>query len=128
MFGHQNQYRQISSAWMSGRYRLQQILAIGVGLLAVAALFQLVDGMQAIALGLLRGVQDTGVPMLIAWFSYWAVVMPASYVLGFVMGYGGVGVWLGLVLGCAAIFLMQRFWGRAIGKVGERADDSKSEL
>lgn len=98
-----------------------QILAIGVGLLAVAALFQLVDGMQAIALGLLRGVQDTGVPMLIAGFSYWAVGMPTSYVLGFVMGYGGVGVWLGLVLGlgCAAIFLMQRFWGRVVGKLGD---------
>lgn len=98
-----------------------QILAIGVGLLAVAALFQLVDGMQAIALGLLRGVQDTGVPMLIAGFSYWAVGMPTSYVLGFVMGYGGVGVWLGLVLGlgCAAIFLMQRFWGRVVGTLGD---------
>ncbi len=98
-----------------------EILAIGVGLMAVAALFQLVDGVQAIALGLLRGVQDTTVPMLIGAFSYWGVGMSASYVLGFVMGYGGIGVWLGLVLGlgCAAIFLMLRFWGTAISKVGE---------
>lgn len=97
-----------------------EILVIGVGLLAVAALFQLVDGVQAIALGLLRGVQDTTVPMVIGVFSYWIVGMSASYVLGFVMGYGGVGVWLGLVLGlgCASILLMLRFWGRAIGKVG----------
>jgi len=97
-----------------------QILAIGVGLLAVAAMFQLVDGVQAIALGLLRGVQDTTVPMVIGVFSYWVVGMSASYVLGFVLGFGGIGVWLGLVLGlsCAAIMLMLRFWGRAIGKVG----------
>lgn len=96
------------------------IIAIGVGLLAVAALFQLVDGAQVIALGLLRGVQDTTVPMLMAALSYWGVGLPASYVLGFVMEYGGTGVWFGLVLGlaCAGVLLMWRFWGRAIGKVG----------
>jgi len=98
-----------------------EILAIGVGLMAMAALFQLVDGVQAIALGLLRGVQDTTMPMLIGVFSYWGVGMSASYILGFVMGYGGIGVWLGLVLGlgCASVFLMLRFWGTAIAKVGE---------
>ncbi len=97
-----------------------EIIAIGVGLLAVAALFQLVDGAQVIALGLLRGVQDTTVPMLMAAFSYWAVGMPASYLLGFTFGLQGIGVWLGLVAGLAAagVLLMTRFWGRAIGKVG----------
>ncbi len=97
-----------------------EIIAIGTGLLAVAALFQLVDGAQVIALGLLRGVQDTTVPMLMAAFSYWAVGMPASYLLGFTAGLGGVGIWLGLVAGLAAagVLLMARFWGRAIGKVG----------
>ncbi len=97
------------------------IIAIGIGLLAVAALFQLVDGAQVIALGLLRGVQDTTVPMLIAGFSYWAVGMPASYYLGFVRGMGGVGVWLGLVagLGLAGVLLTWRFWGHAIARVGD---------
>jgi MATE family multidrug resistance protein len=95
------------------------ILAIGVGLLAIAALFQLVDGAQAIALGLLRGVQDTRVPMLMAVLSYWVVGIPTSYLLGFVWGLGGVGVWLGLVTGlaCAGVFLMLRFWRRALVKV-----------
>lgn len=106
-----------------------EILAVGVGLLAMAALFQLVDGLQAIALGLLRGVQDTTVPMLIGVFSYWGVGITASYVLGFVLGFGGIGVWSGLVLGlgCASVFLMLRFWGRVIGTVGvakENADPS----
>lgn len=102
---------------------LEQILAIGTGLLGMAALFQLVDGVQAIALGVLRGVQDTAVPMVMAALSYWAVGIPASYVFGFVLGMEGIGVWLGLVLGlaCAAVLLMARFWGRSIKQVGKDA-------
>ncbi|MEY8841887.1 MATE family efflux transporter, partial [Cribrihabitans sp. XS_ASV171] len=65
-----------------------EILAVGAGLLAIAALFQLVDGAQVVALGLLRGAQDTTVPMIMAALSYWAVGMPASYLLGFVLGLG----------------------------------------
>ncbi len=89
------------------------ILRIGAGLLAVAALFQLVDGAQVIALGVLRGVQDTRVPMLMAAFSYWVIGIPCSYVFGFVFGWDGIGIWLGLVLGLsfAALLLMLRFWG-----------------
>ncbi len=100
-----------------------EILDIGVTLLAVAALFQLVDGAQAMALGLLRGVQDTKVPMLMAAMSYWLIGIPTSYYLGFILGMGGVGIWLGLVVGlaCTAIFLMTRFWGRAIKSVGVAA-------
>jgi MATE family multidrug resistance protein len=79
-----------------------------------------VDGAQVIALGVLRGVQDTTGPMVIAALSYWLVGIPASYMLGFQMGWGGVGVWSGLVLGlaCAAVLLMTRFWGRTINRVG----------
>ncbi|WP_289082007.1 MATE family efflux transporter [uncultured Sulfitobacter sp.] len=97
-----------------------QILVIGVGLLAMASLFQLVDGAQAVALGILRGVQDTTVPMLLAGFSYWIVGMPASYLLGFVFDLEGVGVWLGLVfgLGVAAILLNARFWGSVLRRLG----------
>lgn len=97
-----------------------QIIKIGVGLLAVAALFQLVDGAQVMALGLLRGVQDTGVPLVIGVMSYWVVGISTSYYLGFVLGLDGIGVWLGLVVGlaCAGVFLMIRFWGTAIRRVG----------
>ena len=77
------------------------ILAIGVVLLALAALFQLVDGGQVVALGLLRGVQDTRVPMVLAAVSYWAIGIPCSYILGFVVGWEGAGIWLGLVVGLA---------------------------
>lgn len=99
-----------------------QILVIGVPLLVVSALFQFVDGAQAIGLGLLRGVQDTRVPMIIAVLSYWGIGLPTSYVLGFVLGLEGIGVWLGLCAGlaCAAALLMWRFWRRALGQVEGR--------
>jgi len=89
------------------------VIAIGTGLLAAAALFQLVDAGQVMALGLLRGVQDTRVPMFMAAISYWGIGVPASYVLGFTLGLGGVGIWLGLAIGlaCAAVVMLARFWG-----------------
>ncbi|UAB87457.1 MATE family efflux transporter [Ruegeria sp. SCSIO 43209] len=98
-----------------------QILLIGTGLLAMAALFQLVDGAQVIALGLLRGLQDAKVPMVMAALSYWVIGIPASYYFGFVRGMEGIGVWLGLVIGlaCAAVLLMARFWLRSVRDVGE---------
>ena len=98
-----------------------EIIAMGAGLLAVAALFQLADAGQVMALGLLRGVQDTRVPMIYALVSYWLLGMPAAWFLGFPMGFGGQGIWAGLVVGLAfaAGLMMARFWRgparRAIG-------------
>jgi MATE family multidrug resistance protein len=93
--------------------RASEIIAIGVSLLLVAAIFQLADGAQVVALGLLRGLQDTRLPMFLAAFSYWVVGAPAGYALGFIAGYGGQGVWFGLVLGLAlaAVGLTVRFVG-----------------
>ncbi|MEL6645519.1 MAG: MATE family efflux transporter [Pseudomonadota bacterium] len=94
---------------------LTEVLVIGAALLAVAAVFQFVDGAQVLTLGMLRGVQDTGVPMVMAVVSYWGVGMPASYVFGFVLGWGAVGVWAGLVVGLAlaGVLFSVRFWGRS---------------
>ncbi|MCW9043659.1 MAG: MATE family efflux transporter [Pseudopelagicola sp.] len=88
------------------------IIATGVALLGMAALFQVVDGAQIMALGLLRGVKDSRAPMLIATLSYWGVGAPCAYVFGFVLGWEGPGVWFGLVMGLslAAVLLMLRFW------------------
>jgi len=88
------------------------ILIFGTVLMGLAALFQLADAMQVIALGLLRGLQDTKVPMWLAVASYWVIGIPAGYTLAFPLGYGGVGLWLGLVVGlvAAAISLLLRFW------------------
>jgi len=92
-----------------------RIVAYGTTLLALAALFQMGDAMQVMALGLLRGIRDTTVPMWAAAFSYWVIGIPASYWLAFHAGLGGVGLWLGLCIGLlfAASSLMWRFWHRA---------------
>lgn len=92
------------------------LVRIGASLVMVAALFQLVDGLQVLALGLLRGVQDTTVPMVIATVSYWIIGLPTSYILAFTFGFGAVGLWLGLVIGLAvaAVLLLWRFWGRSV--------------
>lgn len=90
------------------------ILTVGATLLAMAALFQLVDSGQVMALGMLRGVQDTRVPMIMAVISYWLIGLPVSYLFGFTFGLEGVGIWLGLTVGLAAACAMMqvRFWTR----------------
>jgi MATE family multidrug resistance protein len=95
------------------------VMAIGVVLVMAAALFQTVDSAQVMALGLLRGVLDTKVPMIIAVVAYWGVGVPVSYGLGFVAGFGALGIWLGLVAGLsvAAGLLVWRFWGSALRRL-----------
>ena len=93
------------------------ILAVGASLLAVAALFQFVDSGQVMALGMLRGVQDTRVPMIIAVVSYWLVGLPVSYCFGFAFRLEAIGIWLGLTVGlaCACVAMQFRFWTRYVG-------------
>lgn len=88
------------------------VLAQGVVLLAFAASFQMVDGIQAVASGLLRGLKDTRVPAMLAIFSYWGVGFPAALFLGEYAGFRGPGVWAGLAIGLAfaSILLTWRFF------------------
>tara|TARA_R100000900_G_scaffold55501_4_gene45057 strand:+ start:103 stop:1515 length:1413 start_codon:yes stop_codon:yes gene_type:complete len=81
--------------------------------IVIAAAFQLVDGMQAVAAGALRGLQDTRIPMWIAAFAYWVPGIGTSLVLGFLTPLEGVGVWIGLAAGLtvAAVLLGWR-WHR----------------
>lgn len=92
------------------------VLALGIVLVMLSALFQFVDAAQIVALAVLRGVQDTRVPMWLACLSYWIIGIPASYVMAFTLDWGAVGLWLGLTvgLGAAALFLTARFWGRSV--------------
>lgn len=83
-----------------------EIIALGRRLLLMAALFQLFDGAQVAGFCVLRGAADTRVPMLLAAVSYWVIGVPAAYLLGFVAGFGPVGVWGGLCVGLAAASLM----------------------
>jgi len=92
------------------------VLTIGISLMIMAGVFQVVDALQVMALGLLRGVQDTQVPMVMAGISYWGIGLPVSYVLAFRLGMDGPGIWLGLAVGLsvAAVLLLWRFWGRSV--------------
>jgi MATE family multidrug resistance protein len=111
-------------AWLIGLFldagdpKSGAIIAYGSALLVAAAAFQIVDGLQVVAVSALRGIKDTRVPMLCAVFSYWVVGLPASYVLGFVYGWGGIGVWAGLVIGLAlaAVTLIWR-WVWMLGRM-----------
>ena len=82
--------------------------------IVIAAAFQLFDGMQAVAAGALRGLQDTRVPMWIAAFAYWVPGIGTSLVLGFLTPLEGVGVWIGLATGLtvAAALLIWRWAAR----------------
>jgi MATE family multidrug resistance protein len=98
------------------------VLAQGIVLLAMAASFQLVDGVQATASGLLRGLKDTRIPAMMAVFSYWCVGFPAALVLGEYFGFRGPGVWAGLAIGLAfaAVLLTVRFF-RMAARAAENA-------
>lgn len=87
------------------------VLAYAGTLVVIAGIFQLVDGLQAIAAGLLRGVKDTTVPMLLALIAYWAIGFLLAYLLAFHFGFGGIGVWIGFLCGllAAAVLLLGRY-------------------
>jgi multidrug resistance protein, MATE family len=88
------------------------VVGAAVAFLRVAALFQIVDGLQVTVIGALRGLKDTRVPMWITLVSYWFVGVTSAAVLAFGVGMGGIGLWLGLVvgLGTAAALLSLRYW------------------
>jgi multidrug resistance protein, MATE family len=87
------------------------VLGFATTFVIVAGVFQLVDGLQAIAAGLLRGIKDTRMPMILALISYWGVGFVLAYVLAFPMGWGGIGIWVGFVFGliAASVLLLGRF-------------------
>jgi MATE family multidrug resistance protein len=101
------------------------LVAIAVQLFVIAALFQVFDGVQVIAVGALRGYRDTAVPMLIAAIGYWAIGFGSSWLLAFPLGFGAMGLWSGLALGLAvvatALTLRLRVRGRAQIRVSETA-------
>lgn len=77
----------------------KEIILIASRLLLFAALFQLFDGTQVVAIGALRGLEDYRYPTYIAFIGYWIISLPLCYVFAFPLGYGVYGVWLALSLG-----------------------------
>lgn len=93
---------------------------LALSFISVAALFQLVDGAQAVGAGALRGLKDARTPMLFAGFGYWGIGVPLSALLAFGAGLDGFGVWLGLAAALAVVAaLMVSRWTRreALGLV-----------
>ena len=88
------------------------VLAIAGPFVVIAGIFQLVDGLQAIAAGLLRGLKDTRIPMILALISYWPIGFLCAWFFAFPADFGGVGVWFGFVSGlaAAAVLLNWRFY------------------
>lgn len=89
----------------------QRLIAFAISFLAIAALFQIVDGLQVAASGSLRGLKDTKAAMILTLISYWGVGCPVGAYLCFETELRGSGLWLGMTtgLGAAALLLTARF-------------------
>jgi MATE family multidrug resistance protein len=90
------------------------LMGFAVQFMLVAAAFQLFDGLQAVAAGALRGLQDTRTPMLYALFGYWLPGFGTAVGLGFFTPLAGLGIWIGLMVGLVvvALLMLQRWLRR----------------
>ncbi len=89
------------------------VIATGVSLLALAAAFQLFDGVQVVATGILRGAGDTRTPMLGSLLCHWLLGLPLGYYLCFKLGWGVQGIWVGLSLGLITVGIILLFvWSK----------------
>jgi MATE family multidrug resistance protein len=79
------------------------VIGVAASLIPLAGVFQVFDGLQVVAGGILRGLGETRVAMLVNILGYWLVGLPVSYLLGFRAGMGPVGLWWGLVVGLAVV-------------------------
>jgi MATE family multidrug resistance protein len=88
-----------------------EVVKMASSLLIIAALFQISDGVQAVGLGVLKGLTDVKIPMIITFFAYWLISLPVAYLLGFTFKLNITGVWIGLLFGLtvAAILFVARF-------------------
>lgn len=89
----------------------QDVIEWAAKFFVVVAIFEIFDGIQAVAIGALRGMSDTQWPSIIAFFAYWIMGLPLGYLLAFHLGVGPVGIWIGLLIGLifASILLTWRF-------------------
>ena len=96
------------------------VLATGVSLLAVAAMFQIFDGLQVTATGALRGLGDTHTAMVWNLIGHWGVGLPLGWWLCFRGGWGVVGLWVGLSAGLIIVAT------RAGSHVGDASGDGST--
>jgi MATE family multidrug resistance protein len=79
------------------------VVQTALSFLVCVAVFQIADGAQAVSAGMLRGLQDTRVPMIYAALGYWGFGMPLGLLFAFQFGFGALGVWIGLAAGLVAV-------------------------
>ncbi|QHV00966.1 MATE family efflux transporter [Synechocystis sp. CACIAM 05] len=79
-----------------------EALDIGISIMKIAAFGLVLDGLQRTANGVLQGLQDTRIPMVLGTIAYWGIGLTASYLLGFYTPLSGAGVWIGTYIGLAA--------------------------
>jgi MATE family multidrug resistance protein len=98
------------------------VVGMAVALMASAALFQVFDGLQLVAVSVLRGLHATRTAMWLAFISFWGVGFTAAYSLGFPLGFGRQGVWWGLGVGlaCAAVLAILVAWRAMAGMAAGR--------
>jgi MATE family multidrug resistance protein len=82
------------------------VVTLAVSFLAIAGLFQVVDGAQVIGSGMLRGLHDTRIPMVFAALGYWGVGLPLAIFLGFWTDLAGEGIWIGLAAGLGVVAVL----------------------
>jgi MATE family multidrug resistance protein len=82
------------------------VVALGTSLLAIACVFQMFDGAQVVAAGVLRGLKDTRVPMILGAIGYWGLGMTIGCGLAFWLGWGPVGLWWGFVAGLSTVSIL----------------------
>lgn len=99
-----------------------EVIATAASLLIVAALFQLSDGVQVAALGVLRGLEDVKIPTLVTLVAYWVLGLPLGYFFAFQLEMGEIGIWYGLLIGLSitAVLLFYRFHILSKNKIQEQ--------
>jgi multidrug resistance protein, MATE family len=101
-----------------------RVIHVGATLLLVAAAFQLFDGLQTVATGALRGSGDTRTPMIANLIAYWLFGLPLGYLLAFKLGWGALGIWIGLCIGLMMIGLaLLMTWNKRILHTGPVAPE-----
>src|SRR5690606_688165 len=80
----------------------EDVIKIASSLIVIAALFQVSDGTQGVGIGILRGLTDVKIPLLITFIAYWVIALPLGYLLAFNFNLGDVDVLIGVVTGVIA--------------------------
>ncbi len=89
-----------------------EVITLAAQLLVIAGLFQIFDGLQVVSMGGLRGLADVNWPLWVTVASHWGVSLPVGYLCAFLLGFGALGVWYGMLigLGCISLSLGMRLW------------------